>query len=100
MDPTSRYARTKVLVRRDEQGREVSYLARRFAPQRPPAVLGWIAVLETDRIDRVAARAAGDPTQYWRIADANAAMDAFALAREPGRRLAAPSPTIVEDPTA
>jgi hypothetical protein len=98
MNPTSRYARVPVLVRQDESGRYVAYLGRRFAPQPPSTALGFITVTEKDRIDRLTARAIGDPTQYWRVADANAALDAVALAEQPGRRLIAPQPGIVEDP--
>ena len=98
MNPTSRYFRVPVLVRKDEAGRDVAYLGRRFAPQPPSTSLGFITVKEKDRIDRLTARAIGDPTQYWRVADANTALDAVSLAEQPGRRLIAPQPGIVEDP--
>jgi hypothetical protein len=98
MNPTSRYARVPILIRQDEAGRDVAYLGRRFAPQPPSTSLGVITVAEKDRIDRLTARAIGDPTQYWRVADANAALDAVTLTDEPGRRLIAPQPGIVEDP--
>lgn len=98
MNPTSRYANVPVLIRKDEAGREISYLGRRFAPQPPATSLGFVTVQEKDRIDRLTARAIGDPTQYWRVADANAALDAVPLTDEPGRRLVAPQPGIVEDP--
>lgn len=98
MNPTSRYFRVPVLVRKDEARRDVAYLGRRFAPQPPSTLLGFITVKEKDRIDRLTARAIGDPTQYWRVADANAALDAVGLTDQPGRRLVAPQPGIVEDP--
>ena len=40
-----------------------------------------------DRLDLITARTLGDPEQFWRICDANDALDPDDLA-EPGRRLA------------
>ena len=54
--------------------REVRYLLRR----RPPAAAPTLAVhevAEDDRLDLLAARYLGDPTAFWRICDANAALD-------------------------
>lgn len=52
--------------------RAVRYLRRRFPPQ--PAALPTLAehvVSRGDRLDLIVARYLGDPTQFWRICDAN-----------------------------
>jgi len=52
--------------------RVVRYLLRRFPPQ--PATLPLLAehvVVRGDRPDLIAASHFGDPTQFWRICDAN-----------------------------
>lgn len=69
-------------------GTEVVYLRRRFAP--PPermALMQEHVVVQGDRIDNIAARYLGDPEQFWRIADANRAMQVSELTDELGRRL-------------
>jgi nucleoid-associated protein YgaU len=43
----------------------------------------------SDRLDLIAARTLGDPLLFWRIADANLALDPFDLV-EPGRALTVP----------
>lgn len=61
--------------------RDVAYLLAR-TPKDPAAVLplAWHRVAEDDRIDLVAHRYLGDSQAWWRICDANAAMDPAALA--------------------
>ena len=64
------------------------YLQRRFVP--PPerfVELRRHTLTEGDRLDNLASRDLGDPEQYWRICDANRAVDPFGLEREIGRRL-------------
>lgn len=92
---TSRYAAIQNLIYVAPGGEEITYKARRFLPQpaRVPA-RGTIAVRPGDRLDLVAARALGAPEQYWRIADANGAMDPFELVAVPGRKLRVPVPQV------
>ena len=78
VDPTSRYAAVPVAVTTVPDGRggqrEVRYLRRRLLP--PLAgrqVLTDHLVTSGDRIDVVTATYLGDPTQFWRICDANLA---------------------------
>jgi nucleoid-associated protein YgaU len=47
-------------------------------------------VVQGDRLDTIATKYAGDPLQFWRIADANTEMDAERLTASPGRRLRIP----------
>jgi hypothetical protein len=46
-----------------------------------------VTVTQGDRLDLITARTLGDPEQFWRICDANNAMNPFALTAEPGRVL-------------
>ena len=83
-DKTSRYAplaRATITVRGPDGGpRVVAYVRRRFIP--PPDAhtrLLEYTVRAGDRLDVIAARHIGDPTQFWRIADANGAQDPLDL---------------------
>jgi hypothetical protein len=61
--------------------RSLPYLLAR-TPKDPASVvpLAWHRVAEDDRVDLIAYRHLGDPQAWWRICDANAAMDPAALA--------------------
>jgi nucleoid-associated protein YgaU len=74
-------------------GRSVRYLRWRVLPQgrSMPAAQNYI-VQAGDRLDLIATRVLGDPLQYWRIADANDAMNPFDLVAVPGRALRIPVP--------
>lgn len=74
--PGSRYANvgTATITVPDGTGghRDVQYLLRRFPPQ--PGSLPLLAehlITRGDRPDLIAAAELGDPTQFWRICDAN-----------------------------
>ena len=70
--PNSRYAASEVLTYRTQDGREISYSARRLLPR--PEQFKPLALYHHDRdrrIDDVANSFYGDPEQYWRICDAN-----------------------------
>ena len=74
MKPTSRYATVGVAVMILPDGLEVPYLRRRFiAPPERFVTVGEYRVAEGERLDVIAARVLGDPTQYWRLCDANLA---------------------------
>jgi hypothetical protein len=86
----SRYAKTGTLQITVPDGaggkREIVYQSRRFIP--PAGSAGQLLVehtmLDGERLDGIAARYLGDPSQYWRICDSNAAVDPSEL-EEPGR---------------
>jgi hypothetical protein len=85
---TSRYhgIPTGMLVLPD--GRSVVYLKRRFVP--PPerfSVLVEHTVEPQERLDTIAAQFLDDPEAFWRICDANNAIDPHELTDTPGRRL-------------
>ena len=76
LEPTSRYATVGIGTATMPDGlggtRPVRFLLRRFPPQ--PADLALLAehlVVRGDRPDLIAAAHLGDPTQFWRICDAN-----------------------------
>lgn len=92
-DPLSRYYEIEDAVHKAPDGRMVPYKRRRFVP--PPEAHQPLAierVASSDRLDLIAARTLGDPEQYWRICDANRALDPADL-EEPERRLTIPLPT-------
>lgn len=76
LEPSSRYANVGIATVTVPDGvggsRDVRYLRRRFPPQ--PGSLPTLAehtVVRGDRVDLIAAAHFGDPTQFWRICDAN-----------------------------
>jgi len=74
--PTSRYAGTALatLTVSDGDGgvREVRYLRRRFVPAPSAhAILVEHRREPGERLDLLAARYLGDPTQFWRLCDAS-----------------------------
>ena len=84
-ESTSRYARLKTATFTDSRGITITYVLRRFLPQgeRQP-LLVEVNVADGDRLDLIAARTIGDPEQFWRICDANNAMNPFDLVDDPG----------------
>lgn len=77
---TSRYAKSAINTYVDAQGNAISYVARRFVPSPDGfALLQTYTVITGDRIDNLAATFLLDPEQYWRLCDANTAMEPEAL---------------------
>jgi hypothetical protein len=69
-------------------GRSIAYLRRRFLPMPSNfALLYEVMVTQGDRLDLVAARHIGDAEQFWRICDANGAMNPDDLTTTVGRKL-------------
>lgn len=96
-DFMSRYYLLEIATLEQPDGRVVSYVRRRFLPQGAEMrLLAEVAVAQGERIDLVSHRTLGDSQAYWRICDANNAMDPHALAEEaaaePGRLLRVPVP--------
>ena len=94
-DPGSRYAsiETATLVQHD--GRRVAYVRRRFLPHgRTLPTLVEVAVEQADRLDLITSRTLGDPEHFWRVCDANDAMNPFELTSVEaiGRLLRVPVP--------
>lgn len=98
IDSTSRYAGLPKLTYTTPDGRVIVYLSRRFVPQ-PGSIpsQGQVTVQQSehDRLDLVTARTPiRQPELFWRIADANEAMNPFDLTRPAGRTLRVPAPQV------
>ena len=88
-------AATLEVTAADGTRRLVSYYRRRFPPE-PSAVsaLSEHTVVPGDRLDLLSFRFTGDPLGFWRICDANAALDPDDLvdAEAVGTRIVLPLP--------
>jgi hypothetical protein len=90
---TSRYYSLETAVFVFPGGREVRYLGRRFLPRAEEMpLLAEVTVVEGDRLDLITYRTLGDPEQFWRVGDANNAMNPIELTAEVGRKLRIASP--------
>ena len=79
-DTTSRYYKidqaTLTVTDADGLPREIKYVRRRFVPSaNTMTTLAEYRVVQGDRLDNITARFLNDPTQFWRVCDANNAMD-------------------------
>jgi len=86
--PTSRYHGIDTTTMETVEAKTIVYLRRRFIP--PPerfALLQEHTVTQGERLDNIAAQYLGDPEQFWRICDANAAMRPDELTETIGGRL-------------
>jgi hypothetical protein len=88
-EPGSRYANVPDGVHVRPDGVEVPYKLLRTIPAAPQ--LAEHVVAPGDRLDLLAFRFFGDPEQFWRLCDANRALDPAELVAEPGRRLVVPA---------
>jgi hypothetical protein len=93
-DLTSRYAALETATYTTPDGlRTLAYKRRRFLPQADTLpLLVEVTVNDGDRLDLIAARTIGAPEQFWRIADANNAMNPTELTATPGNVLRVPIP--------
>jgi hypothetical protein len=92
--PNSRYHALATATHTTPDGRTVVHLRRRFLPQGDDLpLLVEVTPTASDRLDHIAARTLGDPTQFWRVCDANNALNPAALVA-PGHPLRVPTPTV------
>ena len=74
--------------------RTVRYVLRRFVPQPDQfLVLQEHTVLQGQRLDNITAQYMGDPTLFWRLCDANNAVNPDELTETIGRKLKITMPT-------
>jgi hypothetical protein len=86
--PNSRYYAVVTTTLTLPDGRILTYLTRRFAPQPEKfALLKQHAVVQNDRLDSLAAHYFNDPVQFWRLCDANRAVRPDELIETIGRLL-------------
>ena len=91
-EPTSRYYALEDASITSLDGRVIAYKRRRFLPEgEKMPLLVEVTVTEGDRLDLITARTLGDPKQFWRVCDANNAMNPSDLI-EPGRVIRVPVP--------
>jgi hypothetical protein len=85
---TSRYNGVPTATVMAADGTTITYVTRRVVPQPDSlATLQTITIRDGDRLDRLAGQFLGDPTAFWRICDANGAIDPDTLTDTPGRSL-------------
>jgi hypothetical protein len=85
--PTSRYYGIETLIMQTADGKKLTYLQGRFVPQPERfALLQEHLVTQDERLDNITARYLGDPEQFWRLCDANRALNPLEL-EQIGRRL-------------
>lgn len=86
--PDSRYANLRRLELLDRDGKAIPYLKQRYLPKTGDlAIIKEYAVQQDDRLDLVAWKELGDPLLFWRVADANQAMNPLELAATPNLKL-------------
>jgi len=91
--PTSRYYSIETVTITAADGRMMAYKCRRFLPPSESLpTLVEVSVMQGDRLDLITARTLGDPEQFWRVCDANLALDPFELTAQLGRTLRIPLP--------
>ncbi len=86
----SRYQTTPTVTLTDVSGAQIPYLQRRIVPQPSSfSLLRYHAVVgsESGRLDNIAAGELGDPELFWRLCDANGALDPAELTATVGRQL-------------
>ena len=87
--PGSRYYGIGTSTLQTPDGKTIVYVRRRFLPSADRfTVVQAHTVTAADRIDNLAATYLGDSEQYWRICDANEAMDPSVMLAEPGSTIA------------
>jgi hypothetical protein len=86
--PTSRYYGIETTTLKSAGGQIQAYLRRRFLPPSERfALLLEHKVVDGERLDNIAAKHMDDPEAFWRIADANWAMQPEELTATIGRSL-------------
>ncbi len=95
----SRYAGLETGEWTRADGLPVRYVKRRFIPQPENfTTLQEHRVEENDRLDNIAAKYFFDPELYWRLCDANGAMNPSDLTEENGRPLRITLPEGIPEP--
>lgn len=85
---TSRYHGIDTATMKKGEGKTIVYVRRRFIPSPERfALLQEHTVTQGERLDNIAAQYLGDPEQFWRICDANAATRPEELTETVGRRI-------------
>ena len=86
----SRYAKVAEAEITETNGRVIRYKRIRLIPEIP--AIQQHTVVQGERLDVIAHQYYRDPELFWRICDANNAMDPQELTAEPGRIIRVPVP--------
>jgi hypothetical protein len=87
-DPQSRYYAIAESTIAENDTTTIRYKRRRFLPEgKDMTLITGITVTEGERLDTIAARTLGNPLLFWRVCDANDAMNPRELTETPGRVL-------------
>lgn len=91
-DENSRYRDAGIaLFQPGPEAPPMPYVKRRFIAQRRDIpIAAEVMIHAGDRPDLLAARVLGEPLLYWRVADANAVLDAAELTDTPGAHVLVP----------
>ncbi|MGW1748631.1 hypothetical protein ACWCRD_24085 [Streptomyces sp. NPDC002092] len=89
---TSRYHDAEIGIHVQKDGTEVRYTKRRLLPPLDAQETQEHVVGAGERPDLLAQRYFGDPSRWWRIADANPVLDPRELTDEAGRVIDVPEP--------
>ncbi len=93
-EPNSRYYTLETATYVTPEGGQIAYKRRRFLPHGEDLpLLVEVDVVEGDRLDLITYRTLGDPEVFWRVADANNAMNPTDL-ENPGGTLRVSIPTV------
>lgn len=89
----SRYSDVETATLDKPDGSRISYKRRRFLrPAERSVSVAEIVVTEGQRVDLIASSTLGDPELFWRICDANNAMNPFELTEKIGSTLSVAVP--------
>jgi hypothetical protein len=92
-DKNSRYYVLETATYVNADGESIAYKRRRFLPRGADLpLLTETRVAQSDRLDLIVDRTIGDAEQFWRVCDANDAMNPDDLTAEPGKWLRVPVP--------
>lgn len=98
--PTSRYSGSETAEWTKVNGQKVLFVKRRFIPKPENfATLQEHLIEENDRVDNLAAHYFSDPQLYWRLCDANGAMNPDDLTAASGRSIRITLPEGIPEPT-
>lgn len=87
---SSRYYALPDRIVGEADGREVVYRAVRLLPRPARSLPTATRVGQEERLDLVAARTLGRPELFWKLCDANRALDPFDLIEQAQRMLRVP----------
>jgi len=89
----SRYYKLETKTYTDHDGRVISYKKRRLVPNgEEMLIMAKVSVQKNERLDLVTNRTLGDPEHFWRICDANNAIEPAELTEQAESLLNIPIP--------